>query len=52
MQVLAGIICLFIILALFKLFEWLHYFMLEKAKKQLLDFKHRKNGKANGKEKS
>lgn len=52
MQVLAGIICLLIILGFYKLACWLHYFMMEKAKEELLNHKHRKNGKDHGKEKS
>jgi hypothetical protein len=52
MQVLAGIIGILFILGLYKAIVWVHDKLMEKAKAELTDFKHRKNGKENRKEKS
>jgi hypothetical protein len=44
MQILAALISFAVIYGLFKLATWLWNFFMEKAKDQMMDFKHRKNG--------
>lgn len=45
MQVLAAIVAFLITYGGFRLAKFLWYWLLTQAEKELLDFKHRKNGK-------
>lgn len=45
MQILAAVICFFVIYTAYKLLKWLDAFMMRRYQKEMLDYKHRKNGK-------